>query len=270
MTIFDVQAIDVHGHYGVYLKADGGEDAFMSGDADTVVRRAKEAYTSITIVSPLKALLPRHHADPVAGNREAAKEIPRHPELRQWVVLDPTTPETFAQAEEALKQPSCAGIKIHPEEHGYPIVEHGRAIFEFAAERGAIIATHSGEANSLPSDFIPFANDFPEVQLILAHMGFGFDGDFTRQVRAVQSAKNANVFTDTSSTMSIVANLLEWAVEQIGAERILYGTDTPLYFAPMHRARIDHAEMPDDDKRKILRDNSLKLFGLTRSVVAEG
>ena len=47
----------------------------------------------------------------------------------------------------------------------------GRAIFEFAAEHRAIILTHSGEENSLPEDFVPFANDYPEVRLILAHIG---------------------------------------------------------------------------------------------------
>lgn len=262
MTISDIQAIDVHGHYGVYLKSSGSENAFMSGDADTVVRRARAANTQVTIVSPLKALLPRHKADPVAGNREAMEVIPKHPELRQWVVLDPTTPETFAQAEEALKYPSCVGIKIHPEEHGYPIAEYGRTIFEFAGEQEAVLLSHTGEKNSLPGDFIPFANDFPHVNLILAHMGCGFDGDSTHQIRAIQSAKNGNVFTDTSSARSIVSNLLEWAVSEIGAERILYGTDTPLYFAPMQRARIDNAEISEEAKRRILRENALQLLNL--------
>jgi predicted TIM-barrel fold metal-dependent hydrolase len=29
----------------------------------------------------------------------------------------------------------------------------------------------------------------------------------------------------------------------------------------MHRARIDHADLSEADKRLILRDNALKLFG---------
>ena len=54
---------------------------------------------------------------------------------------------------------------------------------------------------------------------------------------------------------------LEWAVHEVGAERVLFGTDTPLYSTAMQRARIDHADLTETDKRLILRDNALNLFG---------
>jgi predicted TIM-barrel fold metal-dependent hydrolase len=57
--------------------------------------------------------------------------------------------------------------------------------------------------------------------------------------------------------MSITSGLIEWAVKEIGADRIFYGTDSPLYFAPMQRARVEHAEISDEDKRLILRENAL-------------
>lgn len=114
-----------------------------------------------------------------------------------------------------LALPKCMGIKIHPEEHGYPIARYGRAIFEFAARRQVIIQSHSGEKNSLPADFVKLANDFPQVQLIISHLGCGWDGDLTHQVRAIQQSKHGNVYTDTSSAKSITSNLLEWAVDDL-------------------------------------------------------
>lgn len=72
-----------------------------------------------------------------------------------------------------------------------------------------------------------------------------------------------NVFTDTSSAKSIIPNLIEWAVREIGADRILFGTDSPVYFAPMQRARIDCALMDEEAKRLVLRDNALRLFSAT-------
>jgi len=113
----------------------------------------------------------------------------------------------------------------------------------------------------LPLDFIKLADNFPRVRLILSHLGNGWDGDLTHQVRAIKKSRHGNVYTDTSSAKSITANLLEWAVGEIGAERILYGTDSPLYFAPMQRARVANAGISDKDKRLILRDNALNLFG---------
>ncbi len=174
----------------------------------------------------------------------------------QWVVVNPLLPEIFNQAAEMLQAPSCVGIKIHPEEHGYHITEHGGRLFAFAAEHNAVVLTHSGEKNSMPTDFVPFANDFPNITLILAHLGFSWEGYPDQQVKAIESCRHGNIFTDTSSAMSLTPNLLEWAVGKITADRILYGTDTPVYFAPMQRARIDFADISEKDKRKILHDHA--------------
>lgn len=258
-----IQAIDVHAHFGTCAGAKyplAGE--LTSGEVKVVLERAHLANTKLTIVSPLEALMPRLHGDPVAGNVHAAEVVAQTDGLMQWVVVDPREPKTFGQAAELLRRPKTAGIKIHPEEHGYPIREHGTALFEFAAEQGAVVQSHSGEQNSLPVDFVGFADDFPEVTLIISHLGCGWDDDLGHQVRAIQSSRHGNVFTDTSSAKSITSGLIEWAVREIGAERILYGTDSPLYFAPMQRARIDHADISDLDKRLILHDNAARLFGL--------
>ncbi len=233
-----------------------------SGDAGTVLARARMARTRLTLVSPLKALMPRGGGDPVAGNEEAARVVPENEGLMQWVVIDPRVPRTFEQAGEMLSSPYCCGIKIHPEEHLYRIAEHGRTVFEFAAAHGAVISSHSGEPNSSPEDFIPFADEFPGVKLILAHLGYGHDGYPGHQVRAIQASKHGNVFTDTSSGQSMVSGLIEWAVGEVGAERILYGSDSPLYFAPVQRARIDLAEITDAEKRLILYENAERLLGL--------
>ena len=264
MSVSEIQAIDVHAHYGVFFRASNSElnNSFATADAATVVRRATDCNTELTVVSPLWGLMPRGECDAAAGNEEAARVVPETPGLRQWVIIDPTNPATFEQAEQMLAQPHCVGIKIHPEEHLYPIREHGRRIFEFAAAHRAVVLTHSGEENSLPEDFVPLANDFPEVTLILAHIGCGFDGDRTHQIRAIGKSRHGNIYADTSSASSILPNLIELAVKEVGADRVLYGTDTPLYFAAMQRARIDHADLPDDAKQKILRNNALRILDL--------
>jgi predicted TIM-barrel fold metal-dependent hydrolase len=263
MDCRDIQAIDVHAHFGNYDrgKPDIVND-FMTGDAELVVRRARQANTRLTMVAPLEALLPRLGGDSISGNINATRIVAETDGLLQWVDIDPLKPETYAQAEEMLQLPKCVGIKIHPEEHGYPIRAHGRALFDFAARQRAVVLAHSSERNSLAADYVIFANDFPEMKLILAHIGCGWDGDLTHQARAVQQSKHGNVFTDTSSAKSITPGLIEWTVREIGAERVLYGTDSPLYFAPMQRARIDHADLSDHEKKRILCDNALRIFAL--------
>jgi len=270
MSIREIQAIDVHAHYGIYHRDDAPPmiNEFASGDAATVVARAATANVRLTIASPLSGLLPRGRADAVAGNVEAATVAAATDGLLQWVIAHPWQTETFRQVDEMLAQPQCVGIKIHPEEHAYPIREQGAVLFELAAQHDAIVLAHSGDPNSWPQDFVNFANAFPNVRLILAHLGNGGGaaGDPSLQVRAIQKCRHDNVFVDTSSTRSIMPGLIEWAVKEIGSKRILFGTDTPLYSTAMQRARIDSADISEEDKRNILCDNATRLFDLAVSI----
>ncbi|MDP6447016.1 MAG: amidohydrolase family protein, partial [Pirellulaceae bacterium] len=198
-----ITAIDVHAHYGDYIRADGSQliNDFCSGDAATVVSRAAEANVRLTIASPLSGLLPRGKCDAVAGNEQAAAVAAQTEGLLQWVIAHPGQPDTFRQVEQMLGQPQCVGIKIHPEEHLYSIGEEGAALFDLAARHDAIVLAHSGDPNSWPRDFVPFADRHPNVRLILAHLGNGGGaaGDAQLQVRAIQSCRHGNVFVDTSS-----------------------------------------------------------------------
>lgn len=261
MPVDRIQAIDVHAHYGEYHKDESQIlQRLMSAEPELVVERARSANTELTFVSPTGGLLPAEKNDAAMWNANAKEDIGKITELRFWVIVDPGKPETYSQAEAMLKLRHCIGIKIHPESHGRPIAEYGKEVMKFALEQNAIVLSHSGNQNSVPEEFAILANEFPEVVIIIAHLGNSGDGDLTRQVDAVQKARNGNLYVDTSSSMSIVSGLIEWAVEEIGSRQILYGTDSPLYFAPTQRSRIDDAEMEDGDKRNILRENALRLF----------
>ncbi len=258
----NMPAIDVHAHVGRYRDSDYQlNNHFMSGTAAEIVEYARRARTDLTIVSPLPALLPLRHADPIAGNAYGARAVARDKALRLWAVVDPFRPRTFTQAREMLKSLRAVGIKIHPEGHGYPIAKEGRRLFEFAEEQGVVIQSHSGGRQSMPEDFVRLADSHPRVKVILSHLGYGWDGKLTHQVEAIRKSRHGNLFTDTSSAKSITPRLLEWAVKEIGSEHILYGTDSPLYSAPVQRARVDSADISSHDKENILRNNAIRLLG---------
>jgi uncharacterized protein len=259
-----IVAIDVHGHYGLATRSEIAEPMreWLVASAETVARRARASGIEATFVSPLAGLFPRGAGDAAKANEIAHREVAATAGLYQYVIVNPLQPETYAQARRMLRTRWCVGIKIHPEEHCYHIRDHGQALFRFFAETGARVLTHSGCPNSLPDDFVPYANEFPEVRLLIAHLGngAGAKGRVDLQVRAVQAARHGNVWIDTSSSMNIVPGLLEWAVKEVSAERLLFGTDTPLYHVPMQRARVDGAEISEQAKRAILRENALRLF----------
>jgi hypothetical protein len=267
MKFGDVTAIDSHAHYGRYVHANTLLGEFSSGTGEEVAARAQRCGIEWTIVSPLAGLIPRGRTTVVAPANEAAfREVPKVRGLLQYVIVNPLQPETYDQARRMLQAPWCVGIKIHPEEHAYQIADHGEELFAFFEEVGAPVMTHSGCPNSLPDAFVPFANRHPGARVLLAHLGngAGADGRVDLQVRAVQAAKHGNLWVDTSSARSILPGLVEWAVRELGAERLLFGSDTPLYHVALQRARIEAAEIPDAAKRLILRDNARRFFGLEK------
>jgi uncharacterized protein len=81
-------------------------------------------------------------------------------------------------------------------------------------------------------------------------------------VLAGQMSRTGNILIDTSSARSMYSGLIEWAVNEIGADRLVFGTDTSLYFAPAQKARIEYAEIPEEARRAILFGNAAKLLGL--------
>ena len=247
-----IPAIDAHGHYGRFPHANALLESFSSASGEEVAARAAQSGVSWSIVSPLAGLMPRGRETLVAPANDAAfDEVPR-------------TKGLYDQARKMLQAPWCVGIKIHPEEHAYPISDHGDELFKFFTEVRAPVMTHSGCPNSLPAAFVPFADKYPEVRLLLAHLGNGAgdNGKVDLQVRAVQASRHGNIWVDTSSARSILPGLVEWALTELGDDRLLFGSDTPLYHVALQRARIETAQISDESKQRILRDNAVKFFGL--------
>ena len=260
--IRDIKAIDFHSHFGEWDREASPPGAYALTDStcDYLLENMANAGISISVNSHLYGIFPRGNVDAVKGNLlgiEAAEKIPG---VYLWAVVNPLQPASYDQAAWLVKKEKCLGIKIHPEEHRYPIMEYGTEIYEFAARQHAVILTHSGEEWSKPEDFCVFANRFPEVKTIIAHLGLKWDGDFRHQIHAIQNNVHDNLFTDTSSAQSMNCNIIETAVAEIGSEKILFGTDSGCYFSPCHRARIDFARIGMEDKQNILYRNGLRLF----------
>lgn len=264
-----MHAIDVHGHFGPYdrgLKT--RVDGFMSTGIEGVSRRAAAVDIRLTIVSAIHGLIP-YRGDAVRGNEDAVAAAEAHDDIRFWTIVDPRVPASYEQSDRLLAHPRCKGIKIHPHAHDYEISQHGPAIFAFAAERNAVVMTHSGDPGSYPEDFVPFVNQYANLRLILAHLGNSADGSVSRQVDAIKNARNGNLYVDTSSSRSMFAGLIEWAVTEIGHDRILFGTDTPLYWAGAQKARIESAEIDHAAKEAILFRNAATLLNEEAAFSAE-
>ncbi len=109
--------------------------------------------------------------------------------------------------------------------------------------------------HSDPEDTCDLARRWPEVKVIMAHLtGCGY--------RGVKAAKGLdNLWIDTSGGAP-EAGLVEYAVSELGAARVLYGSDAPIRDLPVTVGRITGAAISAAAKRAVLGGNARKLLNL--------
>jgi predicted TIM-barrel fold metal-dependent hydrolase len=134
-------------------------------------------------------------------------------------------------------------------------------IIERAGAAGAAIYQHtwlkvSGNlpGESTPLDVAALARRHPTVPIICGHAG----GDWERGIRAIRGLKN--VLIDVAG-FDPVAGSVEMAVRELGAERVIYGSDVGIRGFASQMAKVMSADIPDTARRQILSGNLQRLLG---------
>jgi predicted TIM-barrel fold metal-dependent hydrolase len=100
----------------------------------------------------------------------------------------------------------------------------------------------------------------PEATMILAHGGTGWGAHINEWMDTVEALRDApNLYLETCTSI-VDAGFTEFAVSELGADRIVFGTDSPLLDPAVQMAKISGAEIGEDDKRKILGGNMRRIL----------
>jgi len=197
-------------------------------------------------------------------NDETAALMAAHPKVvTGFCHLNPTLGERAVRGEIAR----CAargfrGLKLEIANNARDACM--RPLMEEAEQRGLVVLQHAWSMTKIrerrfhtdPEDVATLAKRFPRVRLIMAHL----TGCGVRGVLAVKDC--ANVWVDTSGA-SPESGIVEYAVEQLGAGRVLYGSDAPIRDFACSIARITGSRLEARALRRILHDNARSLLGLT-------
>ena len=114
--------------------------------------------------------------------------------------------------------------------------------------------SHSGHVAAL-------ARRYPEAMLIEGHIGGG--GDWEWAIKTLRPVPN--VWLDTSGSV-IDEGMVDMAVRELGAERVLFGTDLSMEAGV---GKLRAARLTDDERRRILGDNMRAILSL-RAVPTRG
>ncbi len=247
MEIKSLKAIDTHTHINHGSPYDTKVSEIYTATLEELLEISRAARIEKMFCSTFPSVL---STEPIIEDNEYLFNLcQEHEGLYQWVVIEPRIDETFKQARRMLNHGKCVGIKLHPSYHKYPLKDHAKKIFSFASEFGAIVQIHP---DIPPSEYVEVADEYPDVTFIFAHLGS------VPHVDAIERAKHRNIYTDTSGGASVNNRVIEYAVERVGSDRILFGTDT--YASGFQRGRIEYALISDEDKINILRSNAERLF----------
>ena len=113
--------------------------------------------------------------------------------------------------------------------------------------------TGNMEDESTPADVAILASKFPDLKIQMAHLyGAGLRG-------IVDIAPYPNICVDTGGGEP-EAGILEFAVNEIGAERILYASDAPGRGFAVQLGKVTGADISDESKELILWKNAKKIY----------
>jgi uncharacterized protein len=180
-----------------------------------------------------------------------------------WVFVRPgSTVDPVSELEKRVTQPGFVGVKAHPFWHRFepvrllPVAE--RLV---AASKPLLIHAGFGPFG----DYLSLVERAPGLKLVIAHAGFPEYGDTLHRIK-----DRKNIFVDLSQTSYVGEAATRRAVEILGAERCLYGTDGPygftapdgLFDAGFIKARLERLFPDRGVQRRILGENFAELAGI--------
>ncbi|WP_433627471.1 amidohydrolase family protein [Halomicrococcus sp. NG-SE-24] len=177
------------------------------------------------------------------NNEIVASYVEEHPDLFYgWARANPRWgDDAVAEFERAVEDDGLVGLKNHfgpGDICGSDMKVSNPQFFplaEAAAEMGVPIIVHVGQreepypeeypTESYTEDVMELATRYPDLQIIAAHIAGG--GDWEYRIKNIQHQEN--VYLDVSGSVTDTG-MLEMAVDYLGADRLVFGTDT--WFLP--------------------------------------
>lgn len=245
--------IDAHAHLGptggFYIPRSGADDMVAMMDRLGIDRTMLASHLAVS-------------CDAVRGNDLTAEAARRYPgRLHGYVVVNPHYPEEvegeLCRGYDVL---GLHGIKLHPTFQDYSVSDPACApVWRFAEERRVPVLSHTWDRDERcrPSLFAALAEAHPAVPFILGHSGGTPAGK--REAVAVAQA-HPNVYLDICGSTLTRAEL-EWMVAEVGAERILFGTDVPWLDPRFLIGKVVYARLSAEEQRLILGENIARLMG---------
>jgi len=250
-----IPVIDCHAHAGI-ARLSGTKDDLTDpwnavADPETILQHAQEAGINQTVIFPI------YNTTYEKANEEIAEICGRHP--GRFIAFADHSPATEAGRIRSLMLRECHDLGVRG--IGEMEEEPNAELLEVAKELRLPILIHPPQERVAP--FYDFVPTNPDVNFIVAHLGSSGSEDFDEHLAAISLAKcYPNVYLDTSNV--VLTRYLKMAIEELGPEKILFGSDEPESDCRLEIFKIRNLKLPKDHEEMILGGNILRLLGSSK------
>lgn len=153
------------------------------------------------------------------------------------------------------------GVKMHPDIQAFKIDDYRcLKIYELCEQHHLPVLLHTGDDRydySNPNRLLPVLEIYKDLTFIGAHLA-----GYSIWEEACDKLGNApNLYVDCSSSFfRLSTEKAEELIRRWGADRVLFGTDYPMWAADKELATLLSMHFSEEEFRKILWDNAYNLF----------
>ena len=154
------------------------------------------------------------------------------------------------------------GLKLHPSVDRIKVTDpRVEPFIRYAGDEGMPVMVHCGRWQEMSSYslVLEVAAVYRDVDFILSHMGGDTPELEMATIEAVNAGGLSNVYLGTEGVREYWA--VQRAVDVLGAERVVFGSDFPLGHPRMYLGVIDALKVTEDQRNLLLGGNILRLVG---------
>lgn len=238
--------IDAHNHVGGPDRGDGKKQS-----AEEIVAEMNSLGIDKAVIFPFSELTPGISFS--IANDNIAETVKQYPDrLIGFARLDPNFGKVTVEELKRDIKIGLKGIKLHPSSQKFSLRNgHLRDIIKKASTLNIPIIFDSGKKESPSEHFGELAKLFPDATIIMAHMF----GDFLRV-----ALHHENIYLQTTDMPR--KDIIQEAVKELGAERIIMGSDSPYISMEVEFEKIKSLNISENEKKLIMGENMRHILEL--------
>ena len=197
-------------------------------------------------------------------NDWAATLLTENERLIPFGSIHPEAPDCIEEIDR-IKALGLKGIKLHPDYQKFMVDDPSLdAMYDAIEKSGLPLIVHAGWdwvspdlIHCSPERASKLIKRHPDLKLILAHLG---GNDQWHLVHELLAGIEGEIYFDTAFTAKCPDRLMEDIISKHGADRILFGSDSPWESAQHIIEKLLRINISDDDRELILGKNAQRLL----------